>query len=122
MDSIRLEKMAFHAFHGAHPEEKKLGQRFYVTLTVSGDFSAAGRSDDLSQAVDYGPLYARVRQIMEGESVDLLEHLGERICGAVLDFSPRIESVEVDITKPSAPIAGVLAAAIITIRRQASGR
>ena len=120
MDSVCLQKMAFHGFHGAHPEEKVLGQRFYVDLTVEGDFSAAGRSDDLADAVDYGPIYRAVREIMEGSSVNLLEHLGEKICQAVLALNPRILSVEVSIAKPSAPVAGVLAGAKVTIRRQAS--
>lgn len=121
MDSVHLAKMAFHAYHGAHPEEKSLGQRFLVDLTVEGDFSAAGRSDDLADAVDYGPIYRAVREIMESESVNLLEHLGERICQAVLALSPQIHSVEAAITKPSAPVAGVLAGATVTIRRQAPG-
>ena len=119
MDSLRLRDMAFHAYHGAHPEEKVLGQRFYVDLTVEGDFSDAGRSDDLADAVDYGPIYRAVREIMEGEPVNLLEHLGERICQAVLEISPRIRSVETAITKPSAPVAGVLAGPTVTIRRKA---
>ncbi len=121
MDSVHLAKMVFHAYHGAHPEEKSLGQRFLVDLTVEGDFSAAGRSDDLADAVDYGPIYRAVREIMESESVNLLEHLGERICQAVLALSPQIHSVETAITKPSAPIAGVLGGATVTIRRQAPG-
>lgn len=119
MDSVRLSEMVFHAYHGAHPEEKALGQRFVVDLTVEGDFSEAGRSDDLADAVDYGPIYRAVREIMESESVNLLEHLGERICAAVLALSPRIRGVEAAITKPSAPVAGVLAGATVTIRRQA---
>ena len=119
MDSVHLSQMSFHAYHGAHPEEKSLGQRFLVDLTVEGDFSAAGCSDDLEDAVDYGPIYRTVREIMESDSVNLLEHLGERICQAVLALSPRIRSVETAITKPSAPIAGVLAGATVTIRRRA---
>ena len=94
MDSVCLQKMAFHGFHGAHPEEKVLGQRFYVDLTVEGDFSAAGHSDNLADAVDYGPIYRAVREIMEGPSVNLLEHLGEKICQSVLALNPRILSVE----------------------------
>lgn len=121
MDSVHLSKMVFHAYHGAHPEEKTLGQRFLVDLTVEGDFSDAGRSDNLADAVDYGPIYRAVREIMESESVNLLEHLGERICRAVLGLSPRIRSVETAITKPSAPVAGVLAGATVTIRRRAPG-
>ncbi len=119
MDSVHLQQMAFHAYHGAHPEEKVLGQRFFVDLTVSGDFTQAGRSDDLADAVDYGPIYRAVREIMEGEPVNLLEHLGERICQSVLSLNPRIRAVEVAISKPSAPVAGVLAGATVTIRRQA---
>lgn len=119
MDSVHLSRMVFHAYHGAHPEEKSLGQRFLVDLTVEGDFSEAGRSDNLDEAVDYGPIYRAVREIMESESVNLLEHLGERICQAVLALSPRIRRVETAITKPSAPVAGVLAGATVTIRREA---
>ncbi len=119
-DSVTLDRMVFHGYHGVYAEEKRLGQRFYVTLTANGNFAAAGTSDALIDAVDYGPIYKIVKGVMEGPSANLLEHLGERICQQTLAQSPQIESVAVSITKPSAPVAGVLDGATVTIRRKRS--
>ena len=47
-DIIRLRNMRFYAYHGLFPEEARLGQRFEVDVDLIGDFSEAGRDDDLN--------------------------------------------------------------------------
>ena len=61
VDTIALVEMAFYAYHGAHPEERVLGQRFVVDLEADTDLQPAGRSDALDDTVDYGALYRTVR-------------------------------------------------------------
>jgi dihydroneopterin aldolase len=65
-DRLLLRGMEFYAYHGVHPEERRLGQRFVVDLEVELDLVPAGRSDTLEATVNYGTLYHTVRAIVKG--------------------------------------------------------
>lgn len=116
-DHIRLEGMAFFGYHGAGREERTLGQRFVVDLHVGADLAAAGRSDDLSQTLDYGRLYQETRAILEGEPLNLLEAVAERVAAAALAHDQTLW-VRVRIRKPGVAIEGsILEAAAVEILR-----
>lgn len=117
-DEILLEGMRFYAFHGVHAEERKLGQRFSVDLTLSLDLRQAGRSDDLAQTVSYSEVFRTVRRIVEGEPRALIEAVAEDIATTVLVEYPRVAGIEVTLRKLEAPIKGaMLDAAAVRIRR-----
>ena len=105
---IHLKNMAFYGYHGHHPEETALGQRFQVDLVLACDASAAAATDSLANAVDYVKVYDLCRRVVEQERVKLLETLGARIIDAILRECPRVERVEIMIKKPAAPIPGTL--------------
>lgn len=106
LDRISLLGLAFFGYHGAYPPERELGQRFEVDLEMAVDCRPAGRTDDLNQALDYSAVYALARQVVEGEPVNLLETLAERLAQKVLSL-PRVEQVVVRVRKPGAPLPGV---------------
>lgn len=105
---IVLKNMAFYGYHGHHPEENALGQRFLVDLALTADVAEAAATDDLASAVDYTKVYGLCRQVVERERVKLLETLGSRIMDAVLRECPRVARIEITIRKPAAPIPGTL--------------
>lgn len=117
MDSIFLEGLTFYGYHGVNPEERQLGQRFVVSVTLHVDLSAAGRTDDLAQTINYATVYALIRDIVEGPPVHLLEALAERIASVILDRT-RADEVLVRIEKPWAPVRGMVAGtAGVTVTR-----
>lgn len=121
-DRILLRGMQFYAYHGVHPEERRLGQRFAVDLEVELDLARAGRSDVLETTVNYGALYHTVRAIVEGEPRQLLETVAEAIAERVLIDYPAIRAVLVRVWKLSPPIAGaVLERVGVEIRRERAG-
>ena len=95
--------MRFFGYHGVYPEENKLGQHYYVDLTVGLDLSAAGSSDDLTQTINYPDLYRCVKEIVEGPPVKLIEALTERIARTVLDNYTKVIEITVRVTKPHPP-------------------
>ncbi len=105
---IHLKNMAFYGYHGHHPEENALGQRFLVDLVLTADVAEAAATDNLSAAVDYVRIYDICRRVVERERVKLLETLGARIIGEILRVCPRVLRVEIMIKKPAAPIPGTL--------------
>jgi 7,8-dihydroneopterin aldolase/epimerase/oxygenase len=105
---IHLKNMAFYGYHGHHPEETALGQRFQVDLVLTSNVDEAAATDSLASAVDYVKVYDLCRRVVEQERVKLLETLGGRIIDAILRECPRVERVEIMIKKPAAPIPGTL--------------
>jgi dihydroneopterin aldolase len=98
-----MEGMSFYAYHGVNPEERELGQRFVVDLTVEADLSVPGRSDELSDTVDYSEVYRAVKAVVEGEPYNLLEAVAEAVARRVLTSFP-VTAVRARVTKPSPPI------------------
>ena len=118
-DSILLEGMVFHGRHGTLPAERELGQPFVVSVELRLDLRPAGRSDDLSQTVDYGRVYQRAKEIVEGPPVNLTETVAESIAAAVVEEFPAVEAVRVRVAKPHVRLGGtVLAASAVEILRR----
>ena len=117
-DRILLEGMVFFGFHGALPAERELGQRFVVDVEMRLDLRPAGLSDDLAKTVDYGAVHDMTKRMVEGEPVDLIEAVAERIATAILEDHPSIETVRVKVAKPDVRLGGtVLNAAAAEIVR-----
>jgi len=104
-DRIQLKGMVFFGHHGVSPEEQSLGQRIEVDLEVETDLEPAGRADDPSLTIDYAELYRLTRDVVEGDSVALLETLAQAVSDRVRgDFD--VSAVWVKVMKPGAPIEG----------------
>lgn len=121
MDKISLHQMTFFGYHGVLPEERKLGQRFIVDVECSLDLQPAGQSDDLELTVNYAEAFELVREIVEGEPFKLIEALGERIAGALLEKYPLVQEVRVKVTKPHPPFPGDYKGASVELTRRRSG-
>lgn len=104
-DKIFLRGLAFYGHHGVSPHEKALGQRFIVDIDLECDARPAGLSDNLSDAVDYVPAYSIVKEIIEGESKDLIECVAEEIAARILNRL-NVSAVSVTIKKPEVAIKG----------------
>jgi dihydroneopterin aldolase len=90
------------------PDEKVRPQPFEVDLVLHADLAGAAAADDLAATANYAELFALVRGIVEGPSLDLIEALAGRIADATLAATdPRlVAGVEVRVRKPEAPIDG----------------
>ncbi|VEG27926.1 2-amino-4-hydroxy-6-hydroxymethyldihydropteridine diphosphokinase [Actinomyces howellii] len=120
-DRIRLTGLSARGYHGALPFERTEGQLFVADVTLDlGErgTAVAAVTDTLSDAVDYGQVARAVVSVIEGEPVNLLETLAERIGEAALGF-PRVVSVEVSVHKPQAPLDIAFDDVIVTISRTA---
>jgi len=98
MDRIVLEGMVFSGRHGVRPAEREQAQDFTVDVKLDADLLEAGRSDRVEDTVDYRRVYAIVKEVVEGESVQLIETLAKRIAERVLDLK-RVASVSVRVAK-----------------------
>ena len=104
-DKIILEGMQFYGYHGVNPEERVLGQRYVVDLTVDIDLSRAGETDRVEDTVSDARIYRSVRAVMEGEPRNLLESAAQAIADRVLSEFP-VDAVSVTVKKPNPPVRG----------------
>ncbi|MFC2948852.1 dihydroneopterin aldolase [Virgibacillus sediminis] len=118
MDKIILNKMRFYGFHGLFPEENKLGQRFDVDAELFLDLKRAGKTDNMENSINYGEVYERIGALVEGEAVNLIETLAERIADELLGDFPLLAACRVKVIKPDPPIPGHYESVAVEIYRE----
>ena len=117
MDAIVVKDLLVAARIGVPEEERAQPQNVLVSFTLDLDLSTAGRSDDLSDTLDYGALIAGVEKVVQGEAVKLIEHLAERVAGFLLDLSG-VGRVTVEIAKEVPPIPQTVGRVAMRVERQ----
>lgn len=114
---IELRSLRLLARCGAEAGERATPQPLELDLDVTADLSPAGRSDDLAETVDYGALCDVVAASVAERPAALLEHLADRVAGAVLGTDDRVQAVVVTIRKLRPPVPHDLASAGVRITR-----
>ena len=104
-DVIRLVGLRFYGYHGVSAAEKETGRVFEVDCELQLDLAPAGHSNNLSDTVDYGEVYAIIRDIVEGKAYALLEGLAGDLAGILLDKF-QVFAVTLRVRKLHPPIAG----------------
>lgn len=117
-DRILLEGMVLRGRVGVLPQEKRDGQDFVVDLALEFDRIAACATDNLADTVDYGRVFALVRDVVARADFDLIERLAGEIAARVLDAEPTAAAVAVTVRKPWAPVPGRFDAMGVSIRRE----
>lgn len=117
MDKIHIKDLEIYAWHGVNPEEKVLGQKFFLTLTLHLDLKMAGVSDDLSKTVNYGLLCHEVSEEFKKVKYDLIERAAERTAEFILSEYAFVQKVDVLLKKPWAPIGLPVDYAAVEIHR-----
>ena len=117
MDKIILRGLPVGCVIGTLPAERTAPQTLFFDLELCGDFSRAGRTDDLGDAVDYTAVERCMREYAAGTSFFLLERLayacGERLLAQV----PLLDRITLRIRKPEAPVESESVELEITLAR-----
>ena len=105
MDIISVEGMEFHSYIGCFDEEKLIGTRFLVDVSLTVDASLAKESDNLHDTVNYQSVYLEINNIMKLK-MNLLEHAVYLIQNRLMDKYPEIQSLNCKIRKMNPPLGG----------------
>ncbi|MEX5635983.1 dihydroneopterin aldolase [Parafrankia sp. FMc2] len=115
-DRVTLTGLRVHGRHGVLPAERELGQFFVIDATLWLDTGPAAATDDLTLTVHYGELAQALADVVAGEPVDLIETLAHRLVRVCL-ADPRVDTAEVTVHKPAAPVPLPFADIAVTVTR-----
>jgi len=116
MGFIQIENMEFYSFHGHYKEERIVGNKFIVDLTIETEMKVPMKSDNLADAINYQRVYEIVKQQMEMKS-HLLEHIAGRILDAIYDEMGGIIKATVKVSKMNPPMGGKIGSVSVVISR-----
>jgi len=114
MAIIELEKMEFVAFHGCHPQERLIGNKFNVWVSLSYKTELAEKSDKLSDTINYQSIYNLVKEEMQIPS-NLLEHIARRILNHIKNKFTNVGQLKVKISKLNPALGGQVDAVSVTL-------
>lgn len=103
MDVIQLTGIRCYGYTGYLVEEQVLGQWFEVDLRLFLNLATAGRSDQITDTLDYRSVIAEVKEIIATQKFALVERLAEVLVQTVLQHE-QVQQVELKLHKPAAPI------------------
>jgi 7,8-dihydroneopterin aldolase/epimerase/oxygenase len=116
MGIICIENMEFYSFHGHFKEERIVGNRFLVDLTIETDMRLPRESDNLKDTVNYQKVYEIVKLQMEIKS-HLLEHIAGRILDAIYAEMDGIKKATVKVSKMNPPMGGKIGSVSVILER-----
>ncbi|WP_129595857.1 dihydroneopterin aldolase [Anaerophilus nitritogenes] len=118
MDKIIMKNLSFYGYHGALPEENKLGQKFFIDIELCADLKKAGQTDSVKDTIHYGEVYILVKEIVENKRFSLIEALAENITKEIFTSFPLVQKIHTIIKKPQAPVEGIFDYMGVEIRRK----
>ena len=116
MGLIEIEDMEFYAHHGCYPEERAIGTRFLVNLSIETSLELPAKTDKISDTLNYQEAYLLVKVQMKTTS-HLLEHVAARILDALYGKFTGIEKATVKISKMNPPMGGNIEKVSVTLTR-----
>jgi len=101
---IKINNAVFYSYHGVLDYEKEFGNRFEIDIEMECDLENLSFTDDLNKTVNYLEVYNSVRDLFNEKKFNLIETANLLICKMILDKFSLVNSVEVKIRKPNAPL------------------
>ena len=116
-DTIFVDGLVLHAYHGVMQHEGKVGQTFKLDLMLTIDLAEASYSDKLKDTVSYDRVVNTASEAFCARRYRLVEAAAGAVAAAVLDRFPQVRAIRVTVHKPHAPIAATFDDVGVTIER-----
>ena len=106
-DRIFIEGIKFHGYHGLTRLERQIGVRLAVDVVLDVDLSRSGRSDRVTDTIDYRKVHARVLEIGRGRSHKLLESFALLLMDSLFESFPA-ERISLRVRKETPVLDGIV--------------
>ena len=100
-DKIYIQDLHVRCVVGINPEERTARQDVILNITLYADLREPGRTDDITDTVDYRALKKRIFDHVESSRDLLIERLAQSVADLCL-ADPRVERAIVRLDKPGA--------------------
>jgi dihydroneopterin aldolase len=84
-DRVLIEGLEIRTVIGIYDWEREIRQTVRLDLEMAWDISAAARSDDINDALDYKAVSKRLISFVESSSFGLIEALAEHCANIVIE-------------------------------------
>ncbi len=101
MDTVYITGIRTNTVIGVYDHERDITQPLIIDLEMDCDTSAAGKSDNFNDALDYDAISRRALEFVEGSKYFLIEAVAENLAQTLLDEF-NIQTVRIRISKPEA--------------------
>lgn len=118
MDQLIIKDLVLFGHHGVYQEEKTMGQKFVLDLTLELDLGLACETDNLEHAINYAKLSHELKVIFQRENYDLIERAAQVLCTYILEHYQVVQKVDLTLKKPWAPVLLELAYPAVRIVRE----
>lgn len=115
--SIELDNIHLYAYHGALPQENKVGGWYTLNLKAAISNHDSIESDRLEKTVNYADIYKIVCNEMKIPS-QLLEHVCGRILNKLFEKFKNIEEIEISLAKDTPPMGGDRLSSCVRIKAE----
>ena len=100
MDIIFISELKVKTKLGVPDWERMVPQTIILDIEIGYDLKAAGKSDSISDTIDYGAIVMRINETLHEHSFKLVEALAEHICRLIFnEFGAK--RVKVKVAKPA---------------------
>jgi len=97
--TVKLNNLKFSTTHGLYRDEKTISQPFELDIEVSYERQKSC-NDSVENSIDYESLYLISKDIIMGNTFNLIETIGEEIIKKVFETYSCIQSASITIRKP----------------------
>ena len=117
MDRVRINvtKLALFAYHGVNDEEQRLGQRFYIDMSLIVAPVSATKSDRLEDTISYEDVIHCAEDAFLEKKYRTIERAANAVGSAIMEQFPTIQTLSVTVHKPSAPVAAIFDDVAVTV-------
>ena len=115
MDTIFISELKVKTKLGVPAWERMVVQTIILDIEISYDLAPAGKSDAITDTIDYGAVVARIHETLKQHSFQLVEALAEHVCQLILKEFGAL-SVKIKVAKPGI-LAGLKALGVVIERK-----
>lgn len=117
MDRVRINvtKLALFAYHGVNDEEQRLGQRFYLDMSLIVAPVHATKSDRLEDTISYEDVIHCAEDAFLEKKYRTIERAAYAVGSSIMEQFSTIQTLSVTVHKPSAPVAAIFDDVAVTV-------
>ena len=104
MDEMILSGLKVYAWHGVYEEEREKGQNFIINARIFYDTVSVAETDSVEDTIDYAKVSLYINEYMRVHQFNLIETVANKLARKLLIKFPLIQSIELEVMKPEAPI------------------